>query len=132
MGACSWVHGVRLRRERATHPCAPYTTPGNGRYEIAAENKRLSEPLARALKEVEVLRGGALASADKDNASLAQTKERLEAAVKQVGVFGGGVLWRVSSLGLVSTCTGNEGSVPCKLRLVAALTARRHPAAARR
>lgn len=53
------------------------------RYEIAAENKRLSEPLARALKEVEVLRT-ALASADKDKASLAQTKARLAAAEKQV------------------------------------------------
>lgn len=53
------------------------------RYEIAAENKRLSEPLARALKEVEVLRS-ALASADKDKASLAQSKARLAAAEKQV------------------------------------------------
>jgi hypothetical protein len=53
------------------------------RYEIAAENKRLSEPLARALKEMEVLRS-ALASADKDKASLAQSKARLAAAEKQV------------------------------------------------
>jgi hypothetical protein len=53
------------------------------RYEIAAENKRLSEPLARALKEVEGLRA-ALASADKDKASLAQTKARLATAEKQV------------------------------------------------
>lgn len=53
------------------------------RYEIAAENKRLSEPLARALKEVEVLRS-ALASADKAKASLAQSKARLAAAEKQV------------------------------------------------
>jgi hypothetical protein len=54
------------------------------RYEIAAENKRLSEPLARALKEVEGLRA-ALASADKDKASLSQTKARLATAEKQVG-----------------------------------------------
>ncbi|WIA30588.1 hypothetical protein OEZ86_000670 [Tetradesmus obliquus] len=52
-------------------------------YEIAAENKRLSEPLARALKEVEGLRA-ALTSADKDKASLAQTKARLATAEKQV------------------------------------------------
>jgi hypothetical protein len=56
---------------------------GTARYEIAAENKRLSEPLARALKEVEVLRA-ALASADKDKASLVQSKARLAAAEKQV------------------------------------------------
>lgn len=60
------------------------------RYEIAAENKRLSEPLARALKEVEVLRA-ALASADKDKASLAQTKARLAAAEKQVGMHVAGL-----------------------------------------
>lgn len=53
------------------------------RYEIAAENKRLSEPLARALKEVESLRA-ALANADKDKASLAQSKARLATAEKQV------------------------------------------------
>lgn len=57
--------------------------PPHCRYEIAAENKRLSEPLARALKEVEGLRA-ALASADKDKASLAQTKARLATAEKQV------------------------------------------------
>lgn len=61
-------------------PCCPAAPL---RYEIAAENKRLSEPLARALKEVEVLRA-ALASADKDKASLAQSKARLAAAEKQV------------------------------------------------
>lgn len=42
-------------------------------YEIAQENKRLSEPLSRALKEVEALRQ-ALASYDKDKLSLQQTK----------------------------------------------------------
>lgn len=62
-----------------------YCTYRCRRYEIAAENKRLSEPLARALKEVEGLRA-ALASADKDKASLAQTKARLAAAEKQVSV----------------------------------------------
>jgi predicted nuclease with TOPRIM domain len=44
-------------------------------YEIAQENKRLSEPLSKALKEVETLRG-ALALYDKDKASLAHTKVR--------------------------------------------------------
>lgn len=53
------------------------------RYEIAQENKRLSEPLAKALKEVESLRGQ-LASYEKDKASLAQAKARLAAAEKQV------------------------------------------------
>eukprot|EP00877_Chromochloris_zofingiensis_P012225 jgi/Chrzof1/7256/Cz02g16210.t1 len=52
-------------------------------YEIAQENKRLSEPLAKALKEVESLRGQ-LASYEKDKASLAQAKARLAAAEKQV------------------------------------------------
>lgn len=42
-------------------------------YEIAQENKRLSEPLTKALKEVEALRQ-ALASLEKDKMSLAQTK----------------------------------------------------------
>lgn len=52
-------------------------------YEIAQENKRLSEPLTKALKEVDTLRGQ-LASYEKDKASLAQTKARLLAAEKQV------------------------------------------------
>jgi hypothetical protein len=74
----------------------PHVTPAfTRRYEIAAENKRLSEPLAKALKEVEVLRG-ALACADKDKASLAQAKERLAAAVKQVGA---GWLWVANGRG---------------------------------
>jgi len=45
-------------------------------YEIAQENKRLSEPLTKALKEVEALRH-AVANYDKDKLSLAQTKVRL-------------------------------------------------------
>lgn len=52
-------------------------------FEIAQENKRLSEPLSKALKEVEALRQ-ALASYEKDKLSLAQTKARLVAAEKQV------------------------------------------------
>eukprot|EP00967_Tisochrysis_lutea_P080751 scaffold111089_cov21-Tisochrysis_lutea.AAC.1 len=44
-------------------------------YEIAQENKRLSEPLTKALKEVEALRH-AVANYDKDKMSLAQTKVR--------------------------------------------------------
>ena len=44
-------------------------------YEIAQENKRLAEPLTRALKEVETLRHQ-LADHDKDKASLAQTRAR--------------------------------------------------------
>mmetsp|Transcript_15425 Transcript_15425/g.26679 ORF Transcript_15425/g.26679 Transcript_15425/m.26679 type:complete len:473 (-) Transcript_15425:18-1436(-) len=51
-------------------------------YEIAQENKRLSEPLTKALKEVEALRQ-ALASYEKDKMSLAQTKARLVASEKQ-------------------------------------------------
>lgn len=50
---------------------------------MAKDNASKSEPLARALKEVEVLRA-ALASADKDKASLGQAKARLAAAEKQV------------------------------------------------
>ncbi len=42
-------------------------------YEIAQENKRLSEPLSKALKEVETLRAS-LASYEKDKQSLTQTK----------------------------------------------------------
>ena len=42
-------------------------------YEIAQENKRLSEPLTKALKEVEALRHS-VANYDKDKMSLAQTK----------------------------------------------------------
>ncbi len=42
-------------------------------YEIAQENKRLSEPLSKALKEVEALRQ-ALANYEKDKQSLSQTK----------------------------------------------------------
>lgn len=53
------------------------------RYDMAKDNASKSEPLARALKEVEVLRA-ALASADKDKASLGQAKARLAAAEKQV------------------------------------------------
>lgn len=53
------------------------------RYEIAGKNKQLKEPLERSLKEVEVLRA-ALTSAEKDKASLAQSKARLAAAEKQV------------------------------------------------
>ena len=45
-------------------------------YEISQENKRLSEPLTKALREVDELRK-ALASYDKDKQSLAQTKTRL-------------------------------------------------------
>ncbi|KAF5833874.1 growth-arrest-specific micro-tubule binding-domain-containing protein [Dunaliella salina] len=52
-------------------------------YEIAQENKRLSEPLTKALKEVESLRH-AVANYDKDKMSLAQTKARLVASEKQV------------------------------------------------
>ncbi|KAI8465222.1 MAG: growth-arrest-specific micro-tubule binding-domain-containing protein [Monoraphidium minutum] len=52
-------------------------------YEIAQENKRLSEPLARSLKEVESLRGQ-LAAYDKDKASLEAAKARLAAAEKRV------------------------------------------------
>lgn len=53
------------------------------RYDMAKDNASKSEPLARALKEVEVLRA-ALALADKDKASLGQAKARLAAAEKQV------------------------------------------------
>lgn len=52
-------------------------------FEIAQENKRLSEPLTKALKEVEALRQ-ALANYDKDRLSLTQTKARLLAAEKQI------------------------------------------------
>lgn len=45
-------------------------------FEIAQENKRLSEPLTRALKEVEQLRHE-LANYDKDKMSLQNTKARL-------------------------------------------------------
>jgi hypothetical protein len=55
------------------------------RYEIAQENKRLSEPLSKALKEVESLRTQ-LASYEKDKASLQQSKARLAAAEKQVSL----------------------------------------------
>lgn len=61
----------------------PAVVVGGCRYDIARDNASKSEPLARALKEVEVLRA-ALASADKDKASLAQAKARLAAAEKQV------------------------------------------------
>lgn len=53
------------------------------RYEIAQENKRLSEPLARSLKEVEALRSQ-LATHQKDKASLAAAKARLAASEKRV------------------------------------------------
>ncbi|GMH42905.1 hypothetical protein BSKO_10827 [Bryopsis sp. KO-2023] len=52
-------------------------------YEIAQENKRLSDPLTKALKEVEVLRQHC-ASYEKDKASLHQTKSRLAHAEKQL------------------------------------------------
>jgi hypothetical protein len=52
-------------------------------YEIAQENKRLSEPLTKALKEVELLRQQ-LANYEKDKQSLQQTKARLLNAEKQV------------------------------------------------
>jgi len=45
-------------------------------FEIAQENKRLSEPLTRALKEVELLRHE-LSNYDKDKLSLQNTKARL-------------------------------------------------------
>ena len=45
-------------------------------FEIAQENKRLSEPLTRALKEVEQLRHD-LSNYDKDKMSLQNTKARL-------------------------------------------------------
>lgn len=74
------AEGALWRCPKLMH--APVCHAPGCRYEIAAENKRLSEPLARALKEVEVLRA-ALASAEKDRASLAQAKARLAAAEKQ-------------------------------------------------
>mmetsp|Transcript_32157 Transcript_32157/g.91229 ORF Transcript_32157/g.91229 Transcript_32157/m.91229 type:complete len:471 (-) Transcript_32157:299-1711(-) len=52
-------------------------------YEIAQENKRLSEPLNKALKEVETLRGQ-LGQYEKDKMALQQTKARLAAAEKQL------------------------------------------------
>ena len=51
-------------------------------YEIAQENKRLSEPLTKALREVDSLRTQ-LGQYEKDKMSLAQTKARLAAAEKQ-------------------------------------------------
>jgi hypothetical protein len=52
-------------------------------YEIAQENKRLSEPLVKALKENEALRSS-LQNYDKDKISLAQTKARLLETEKQL------------------------------------------------
>ncbi|GLC38346.1 Dynein regulatory complex subunit 4 [Pleodorina starrii] len=52
-------------------------------YEIAQDNKRLSEPLTKALKEVEMLRQQ-LANYDKDRLSLSQTKARLLNAERQI------------------------------------------------
>ncbi|KAG2441242.1 hypothetical protein HYH02_010085 [Chlamydomonas schloesseri] len=52
-------------------------------YEIAQDNKKLSEPLSRALKEVELLRQQ-LANYDKDKLSLGQTKARLLNAERQI------------------------------------------------
>ncbi|KAG2494699.1 hypothetical protein HYH03_007215 [Edaphochlamys debaryana] len=52
-------------------------------YEIAQDNKRLSEPLTKALKEVELLRQQ-LANYDKDRLSLQQTKARLLNAERQI------------------------------------------------
>ena len=52
-------------------------------YEIAQENKRLSEPLQNALKEVESLRHQ-LANYEKDKMSLEQTKARLAEATRQL------------------------------------------------
>jgi hypothetical protein len=51
--------------------------------EIAQENKRLSEPLQRALKEVELQRHQ-LANYDKDKTSLSQTKMRLTQTDKRL------------------------------------------------
>ena len=52
-------------------------------YEIAQENKRLSEPLQNALKEVESLRHQ-LQNYEKDKMSLEQTKARLRESNKQL------------------------------------------------
>lgn len=52
-------------------------------FEIAAENRRLAEPLARSAKEVETLRAE-LAARDRERASLAAAAARLAAADKRV------------------------------------------------
>ena len=52
-------------------------------YEISQENKRLSEPLTKALREVDDLRK-ALASHDKDKQSLQHTKTRLSDTEKSL------------------------------------------------
>ena len=52
-------------------------------YEISQENKRLSEPLTKALREVDDLRRQ-LASYEKDKASLAATKQRLADSEKSL------------------------------------------------
>lgn len=69
-------------RRRSPHR-EPAGHPPKQRYEIAQENKRLSEPLARSLREVEALRGQ-LAGHEKGRASLAAAKARLGAAEKRV------------------------------------------------
>ncbi|KAK9837699.1 hypothetical protein WJX74_003346 [Apatococcus lobatus] len=51
--------------------------------EIAQENKRLTEPLTKALKEVETLRGK-LGAHEKDQTSLQDTKTKLKQAQKQL------------------------------------------------
>ncbi|KAK9806160.1 hypothetical protein WJX72_003639 [[Myrmecia] bisecta] len=52
-------------------------------YEIAQENKRLSDPLTKALKEVETLRSQ-VSSYEKDKLALQQTKARLINSEKQL------------------------------------------------
>ena len=52
-------------------------------YEISQENKRLSEPLTKALREVDDLRRQ-LASYEKDKASLVATKQRLADSEKSL------------------------------------------------
>lgn len=64
-------------------PTLPLLTSRTLRYEIAQENKCLSEPLAHSLREVESLRTQ-LAAYNKDKASLAAAKARLAAAEKRV------------------------------------------------
>jgi hypothetical protein len=71
---------------------------------MAKDNANKSEPLARARKQVEVLHA-ALASADKDKASLGQAKARLAAAEKQVRRRGWGA-W------VVEQCTSSPTQLP--------------------
>ena len=53
------------------------------RYEVAQENKRLTEPLAKALKEVDDLRRQ-LANYERDKGVLSQTKARLGETEKEL------------------------------------------------